>query len=76
MKWRTGRVGVSNEEISGGMTATAIRAAVQELIVECTGDGVDVRREDVQSVDEKLGEDDVLDIGTAVDGQDEGEGGE
>jgi len=72
MKWRTGQVGVSNEEISGGMTATAIRAAVQELIVECTGDGVDVRKEDVGGVDEEAGENDGLDGGT-VDEQEEEE---
>ncbi|KAK0262782.1 hypothetical protein B0A54_09105 [Friedmanniomyces endolithicus] len=70
MKWRTGQVGVSNEEISGGMTATAIRAAVQELIVECTGDGVDVRREDVEGVDEETGDNDGLD-GGIVDEQEE-----
>ncbi|KAK1819240.1 hypothetical protein LTR12_006309 [Friedmanniomyces endolithicus] len=72
MKWRTEQVGVSNEEISEGMTATAIRAAVQELIVECTGDGVDVRREDVEGIDKMAGEDDGEDSGT-VGEQDEEE---
>ncbi|KAK0269593.1 hypothetical protein LTR35_014706 [Friedmanniomyces endolithicus] len=70
MKWRTGQVGVSNEKISGAMTATAIRAAVQELSVECTGDGVDVRREDVEGVDEEAGDNDGLD-GGIVDEQEE-----
>ncbi|KAK0304404.1 hypothetical protein B0A54_06144 [Friedmanniomyces endolithicus] len=76
MKWRTGQAGVSNEENSGGMTATAIRAAVQELIVECTGDGADVRREDVEGIDEMAGENDEVGNGTVGEQDEEEEEGE
>ncbi|KAK5714320.1 hypothetical protein LTR17_017251 [Elasticomyces elasticus] len=39
MKWRTGQMGTYNDAISEGTIAKAIRAAIRELIVECTGDG-------------------------------------
>ncbi|KAK4896467.1 hypothetical protein LTR27_005683 [Elasticomyces elasticus] len=54
MKWRTGQMGTYDDAISEGTIAKAIRAAIKELIVECTGDGDD---------QEMSGDDDAMDNG-------------
>ncbi|KAK3636565.1 hypothetical protein LTR56_005369 [Elasticomyces elasticus] len=54
MKWRTGQMGIYNDAISDGTIAKAIRAAIRELIVECTGDSDE---------EEMSGDDDAMDTG-------------
>ncbi|KAK5675262.1 hypothetical protein LTS10_012023 [Elasticomyces elasticus] len=54
MKWRTGQMGTYNDAISEGTIAKKIRAAIRELIVECTGDGDE---------EEMSGDDDAMDTG-------------
>ncbi|TKA82548.1 hypothetical protein B0A55_02286 [Friedmanniomyces simplex] len=75
MKWRTGLPGVFKDEINEGMVVVAVREAVQELIVECTGDGEDVEMGHGQEEDEQYEGEDDEDEGDEDEG-DEDEGDE